>query len=108
MMRNSFSPAYLIAMAWVCLIAALWTPTTSAREFQCLVSINYQQLQGSNFTFLDDLKELAEEYINENSWTNDRFLEEELIECSMQIIFQEALTLTSFRAQLILTSTRPI
>ena len=32
------------------------------------------------------VKELVEEYVNENSWTNDRFLEEELIECSIQLI----------------------
>ena len=80
----------------------------TAQELFCDVMINYKQLAGSGFTFLDDLEEEIENYINDNNWTDDRFLEEERIECTMTIVFQEAVTLTSFRAQLIVTSTRPI
>ena len=105
--HQSFKTHLIAAMA-VFFFAAAWAPTTTAREFLCTVNINYRQLQGVDFAFLDDLKELVQRYINNNTWTNDRFLPEERIECSMQIVFQEALTLTSFRAQLILTSTRPI
>ena len=90
------------------LFASLFVQTADAREFSCTVAVNYRQLQGSGFSFLDDLPDLVEEYINKNNWTDDSFEIEEYIECSMQIIIQEALTLTSFRAQLVLTSTRPI
>lgn len=79
-----------------------------AREFRCTVQINYRQLEGSGFEFLDDLKEEIEDYFNNNNWTEDRFEPHELIECSLQVIFQENITLTSFRTQLILNSTRPI
>lgn len=79
-----------------------------AREFLCSVSVNYRQLQGSNFGHLDDLKEQVEDYMNKNNWTTDSFQQEEWIECSMQIVFLEDRTQTSFRAQLIVTSTRPI
>lgn len=46
--------------------------------------------------------------MNNNNWTEDQFELHELIECSIQIVIQENYTLTSFRAQLILNSTRPI
>lgn len=90
------------------LFTSLFVQTVDAREFRCSVAVNYRQLQGSGFSFLDDLSDLVEEYINKNNWTDDSFEVEEYIECSMQIIIQEALTLTSFRARLVLTSTRPI
>ena len=79
-----------------------------AREFQCGVQLNYRQLEGSGFEFLDDLRPLVEDYMNKNNFTDDRYEYHELIECSMQIIFTEAFTQTTFRAQLVITSTRPI
>ena len=99
----------LVAAACVVLIAAAAVPTAAAQEeLLCDVSINYRQLQGSSFTFLDELEELAEEYINDNVWTEDRFLEEERITCTMQIVFRQSITQTSFQADFIMTSRRPI
>lgn len=102
---------YLVNLgAAVCVFMAMaaWSPTVQAQELSCTVSVNYRQLSGSGFTFLDDLKALVQRYINRNTWTDDRFLPDERIQCSMQIVFQENLSLTSFRAQLIVTSRRPI
>ena len=96
------------AIMGVLLALAAWSPIAQAQELFCRVTLNYRQLSGSGFTFLDELKQLTQQYLNRNTWTDDRFRQEERIECSMQIIFREAITLTSFRAQLILTSRRPI
>lgn len=105
--RSWFS--HLVAAVCVFLVAAAVVPAAMAQEeIFCDVAINYRQLQGNNFTFLEELEELVEEYINENKWTDDRFLEEERISCTMQIVFREALTQTSFNAQFIMTSSRPI
>ena len=95
-------------LAAVLLILAGCTVDAHAREFRCTVEVNYRQLQGSSFTHLGELKELIEDYLNNNNWTTDRFQQEEWIECSMQLVFLESRTLTSFRAQLVLTSNRPI
>ncbi len=89
-------------------ILAGFVSVSVAREFRCTAQINYRQLEGSGFSFLDDLEEQVEEYMNNNNWTEDQFELHELIDCSIQIVFQENFTLTSFRAQLILNSTRPI
>ena len=94
-------------LLWM-LVGVLLAPHASAREFQCTVTVNYRQLEGSGFEFLNDLVELTEDYINKNNWTNDRYELHELINCSMQIIFLDAYTQTTFRAQLVITSTRPI
>ena len=96
------------AVMSVLLVVAASSPSAQAQELNCRVSINYRQLSGSGFTFLDELRTLVAQYLNRNTWTDDRFLSEERIECNIQIIFQENITLTSFRARLILTSRRPI
>ena len=96
-----------MAAACVLLVVAPSSPPAQA-QFACRVSVNYRQLSGSGFTFLDELRPLIQQYMNRNSWTEDRFEQDERIDCNLQIIFQEAITLTSFRAQLILTSRRPI
>lgn len=83
-------------------------PAARAQEFNCSVSVNYSQVSGTGFEFLDELEEQLEEYMNGQRFTNDRFLDYERIECNMRIIIQEAPTLTSFRAQLIVETRRPI
>ncbi len=94
-------------LIFICILAGI-TSSSMASEFRCTAQVNYRQLEGSNFSFLDDLEEQVEEYMNDNNWTEDQFELHELIECSIQIVIQENFTLTSFRAQLILNSTRPI
>lgn len=89
-------------------VAAMPSQDAHAEEFNCSVTVNYSALSGSDFTFLGELKRLIEEYINLHSWTDDRYMESERIECTMQLVFEEALSLTSFRARLIVASRRPI
>lgn len=82
--------------------------SVQAQEFNCQVTVNYQQLSGSEFTFLSDLEEQIEAYMNERSFTQDRYIDVERIDCIMQIIFEEAVTLTSFQARMVLSTSRPI
>ena len=98
----------LVVGTFVAVCACAWAQPVDAREFRCTAQVNYRQLEGSGFTFLDDLPLLIEDYINKNNWTDDTFEPEELIECSIQVVISENMTLTSFRAQIIVTSTRPI
>ncbi|RMF52358.1 MAG: DUF4835 family protein, partial [Bacteroidetes bacterium] len=80
----------------------------AAQEFNCQVNVNYQNLSGSDFSFLQDLREQIYEYINQRSWTDDSFQDFERIDCSISVFFQEAVTLSSFRARLVLAMSRPI
>jgi Domain of unknown function (DUF4835) len=85
-----------------------FVPLASAQEFNCSVSVNYNNLTGNDYTFLDELRENVREYINERRWTEDTYQAFERIDCTLQILFTEAVTLTRFRARLILASRRPI
>ena len=79
-----------------------------AQELNCQVTVNFQSLSGSEFTFLRELEEQVELYLNEHSWTEDAFEDEERIDCLFQIVMEEAVTLTSFSARAVLSSRRPI
>lgn len=89
-------------------LAAAHTVPAQAQEFNCSVDVNYSTLTGSDFGFLSDLEQRIEEYVNQRSWTDHRFREHERIECSMQVVVEEAVSLTSFRARLIVALRRPI
>lgn len=86
----------------------LGAPPASAQELDCSVTVDYRQLQGADYDFLDELEQKVREYFNNNTWTNDRYREFERINCSVQIIIQEAVSLTDFRARIIVASRRPI
>ncbi len=106
---NLRTPLRLLAGLVFAAAVGLGSATNAAaEEFNCTVSLDYSSLSGSDFTFLGELKDRIDEYINERSWTEDRFLESERIECSIQVVIEEAVSLTSFSARLIITSRRPI
>src|SRR5690606_17920026 len=99
----------LLASFFTAAVLVLAAPRPSnAQEFECSVSVNYSNLTGSDFTFLRALEQRVEEYINKRSWTDHRYRPNERIECTLQIIMTEALSLTSFRARLVVALRRPI
>ena len=61
--------------AWAC-----------AQELRCTVNINSDQVQGSNKSIFNTLKQSIEEYVNTLRWTNMTFQEKERIECSMLLV----------------------
>jgi len=86
----------------------IFSSPTVGQELNCSVTVNYRNLTGNDYTFLDELGDNVREYMNQRRWTEDRFEELERIECSMQVVFTEAISLTRFRVRLILSSRRPI
>ena len=97
-----------IAVLLVLVLLGLPVSESHAEEFNCSVTVNYANLSGSDYTFLQELEDRVFEYMNNRSWTDDRFEDEERIVCSMTIVFTEAITLSNFKARLIVASNRPI
>lgn len=57
-----------------------------AQELKCNISINSEQVQGSNKAVFTTLQQSMEEFVNTQRWTNMTFQEKERIECSMMIV----------------------
>lgn len=89
-------------------LACLPALPASAQELNCRVTINYDDLQDTDVNFLDQFGLFVEDYLNNQTWTNDRFEEVERIGCTFQIRFSQRPTQNSFVARLVVTSSRPI
>jgi len=92
------------------LVLCLFFTSTSAQaqEFNCSISVNNQNLSGSDFSFLQDLQQQATEYMNRRHWTQDNYQDFERIECTMQLFFLEAISLTRFQVRIVVAMRRPI
>lgn len=103
----SFSLPVWVMMA--VLVGFVVSAPASAQELDCGVQIDDSQIEGqSELSFLDDLEQKMQEYLNTRSWTDDQFLRHERIACSMQVVLLESISLSEFRARLIVTVRRPI
>jgi hypothetical protein len=79
----------------------------AAQELKCNVSINSEQVQGSNKSIFTTLQQSIEEYVNTQRWTNMTFQEKERIECSMLLVvksMQDNMIVCEFTCQ----SRRPV
>ncbi len=56
------------------------------QELRCTVTINSDQVQGTNKEVFNTLKQSIEEFVNTSRWTNMTFQEKERIECSMLLV----------------------
>lgn len=90
------------------LVALALAAPASAQELNCAVSLNRQSLDGNEYVFLDELRDQVVRYLNNQAWTDDRFEADEQIDCDVQITVRQAVTLTSFSAQVVVTARRPI
>ncbi len=79
-----------------------------AQELACQVSINRASLDGNEYVFLDEMEDAVFRYLNNRAWTDDVYTDRERIDCSFQITFTEAPSLSSFAAQLVVQVYRPI
>ncbi len=98
----------LLSISLLFLLSLTGVSPASGQELACRVQVDDSQLSGSDYSYLDNLERQVQEYLNTRSWTDDRFLPQERISCSMQIVIQESLGLSEFRARLIVTARRPI
>lgn len=79
-----------------------------AAEFDCVVTVDYRSLGRTDVNYLDDLKTQIERYVNERSWTSDRYEANERIACSIQVQVTQAVSQTDFRGIYTMTTRRPI
>lgn len=89
------------------IVALLASVYLSAQELNCTVTINSDQIDGSNKQIFNTLKTSIEEYMSQNRWTNMSYAEHEKIECSMLIVVQK-MEDNLFTCEMTLQSRRPV
>lgn len=80
-----------------------------AQELDCKVTINRSQIQGTNLTVFETLQKAITEFMNNRSWTEMQFKDNERIECTMNItIKQYKEAENSFKGELLFQIARPV
>lgn len=85
-----------------------FTTNALAQELNCSVSILSPQIQASDKTIFETLQTSIREFMNNRTWTNDQYLNQERIECSIIITISERVSVDEFKANLQIQSRRPV
>ena len=91
-----------IVLSFITLIFAL-----QAQELNCTVSINSDQVQGTNKSVFNTLQKSLSELINNRKWSELTYANSERIECTMNIIVKKVEN-DVFTAEIQVQSRRPI
>ena len=78
-----------------------------SQELNCLVTVNYNQVQGSNTQIFKTLEKSLTEFVNQTKWTTREVKPEERIDCAFTIIISSRASNT-FKATLQVQSSRPV
>jgi hypothetical protein len=80
----------------------------NAQELNCTVTVLTQQIQSSDKKIYNTLQNSIYEFMNNTRWTNDQFLNQERIECSLQISITDRPSNDEFKATIQVQSRRPV
>ena len=85
----------------------LFSITVSSQELNCKVSINFDQVQGSNRQVFTTLETSISEFVNQKKWTDKTVKAQERINCAINIIITKRDNNT-FEGSIQIQSTRPV
>ncbi|GAB3015805.1 type IX secretion system protein PorD [Spirosoma pulveris] len=95
----------------ILLLVSCLASSASAQELNCQVTINSDQLfaqQKTDFSYVNQLKGIITEFMNNRRWSNDQFSVAERINCSININLLKSLTQGAFEATAQIIVTRPV
>lgn len=93
--------------SFVILLLMLGTFSGYAQELICQVSVNSQQIQGSDRHIYDNMQNAMRDFVNNRKWTPYTLKVEEKIECSMLITLSERVADDEFRGTIQVQARRP-
>lgn len=66
-------------------LMSIFAGDVRAQELQARVTLNYSQIQGTDASVFEDLKQTLTQFINDRQWTNLQFQKNERIPCNFNI-----------------------
>ena len=86
----------------------LFLQSALGQELNCQITVNSQQLQGTNKRVFTTLQGAIFEFMNTTKWTNDVIANDERIDCSLFINVSDQQSTDLFKATLTVQCRRPI
>ena len=81
---------------------------SNAQEIRATISINSDKVPGSNRQVFETMQRSLSEFVNQKQWTNKKFKQQELIDCSFLLTILEQPSNNQFKGTLQIQSSRPI
>src|SRR6187401_2424495 len=78
------------------------------QELNCTVNVITAQVEGSEKKIFSTLQTTIAEFMNNTTWTTDKFTNHERIECSLQITVSERVSSDEFKASIQVIVRRPV
>lgn len=75
----------IAAIATTALALVCFCPQSHAQELQAKITINHNQIQGTDKSVFENLQQTLEQFVNDRQWTNLQFQKNERIQCSFNI-----------------------
>ena len=72
-------------LTWLFALITLCSLSAQGQELLAKVTINHNQIQGTDASVFDNLQQTLEQFINERQWTNLHFQKNERINCNFNI-----------------------
>ncbi len=79
-----------------------------AQELNCQVSVLTPQIQSSDKRIYTTLQTAIYDFMNNTKWTEDKYLNQERIDCNMQITINERVSNDEFKGTIQVQANRPI
>lgn len=96
----------LIVIAITC---GMSVPSAMAQELNCRVKVLHTQVQGTNTSVFETLETAISEFMNNRSWTEQQYLEQERINCTMNITVKKYdETSGAFQCEMLFQLSRPV
>ncbi len=90
------------------LLSIFFVTSLFSQELNCKVTVNSDQIQGTDKHIFDALKTAIFEFMNNRKWTNDVFKTEERIDCNILINITERPQTDKFTATIQVAANRPV
>ena len=91
------------------IVMSLAAVNLSAQELLAKVTINHNQIQGTDASVFDNLQETLTQFINDKQWTNLQFQKHERIVCNFNITVTKYDNSTNtFTCSAIIQANRPV
>jgi hypothetical protein len=96
--RIHFSLAFLLMLPLV----------SFQQELRCNIQINSQKIQGTNRNMFQTLQTALYEFMNNTSWTNHLYGQDERIECNIMLTLNEQIGSDEYKGTIQIQSRRPV
>ncbi|MDR1527481.1 MAG: DUF4835 family protein [Dysgonamonadaceae bacterium] len=84
------------------------TMPLQAQELNARISVNSERIQGTNRNIFTTMERALTQFINSTKWSAAPFSTNERIDCSFSVIILEQPADNTFRAELLVQSSRPV